>query len=167
VALTAVEKAAGRMFREAARLQLGSPAAPGGPSAAECPAVVSVWRHVCPAQEGRTRPVQLHREEWLNPEIWVTWGGSAFADNPLNVTGWKAMWQYEAEDLMRRGIVAEYVTIQPGRFSFTWVHGACRKCEMAVRSRDGIFAERVKKMVQRGPGVEKPVRFRFPEVCAP
>lgn len=164
--LTAPERAAGRLFREAARAQLARRDAPGGPSAGECPAVVSVWRHVCPRQDGRTRPVQLRREEWVSPEIWVTWGGSAFADNPLNADGWKAMWAYEAEALMEEGIVAEYVVIQPGRFGFTWVHGACRKCDLAVRSRDGIFVERVLRPVLSGPGTEKMIKM-LPEVCAP
>lgn len=167
MALTAPEKAAGRLFREAARLQLARPDAPGGPSAAECPAVVAVWRHKCPAQEGRTRPVQLHREEWVNPEVWVTWGGSAFADNPLNASGWKAMWRYQAEELLQQGITAEYQVIVMGRFSFTWVHGVCRKCELAVRSRDGIFAEKVGRMEPEGSAAEKPVKMLFPEMGTP
>lgn len=180
--LTMFEKAAGRLFRDAAVRRLSDPDAPGGDEAASCPPVLAVWRHECEVREGRTRPIRLDVIRWTSPEIWVTWDvniNEALAEvigerqSPAEARATilahsrlEAIWPREAEDRLQRGRVAEYEVIVAGRFSFDWVHGECRGCRMHVRSRDGIFGENVPRMAHTGPGTERKLK-PLPEVCVP
>lgn len=180
--LTVVERYARDLFRDTAQARLASPDAPGGDSAIDCPSVLSVWRHECPLQEGRTRPIRLDSVRWINPEIWVAWSFNrteqidrAIAEQwdkhalqalILENGHFEALWPAEAERRMQAGTVAEYEVIIGGRFSFSWRHGQCRKCHMHIRSRDGLLGENAPRYAHRGPGTDRMVKL-LPEVCAP
>ncbi len=132
MALTAVEKCAGRLFRVKAEWALGA-ALLDFPDSAPCSAQVSFFRHPCEAVKGRTRAIRLADVTITSPEIWVCWDEDA---GEL-----RALTPQEAQERLDDGAVAEYETILAGKFSFTWKRGKCGHCDLIALSREGVFAD--------------------------
>jgi hypothetical protein len=130
MALTAVEKCAGKWFRDQAAKELEQERRAGGESAA-CSPQVRYFRHECPRQEGRTRSISLGETVLTSPETWVTWKGDA-----LGVIS-----REEAERLVAADTPVEFETVLAGKFSFTFKTGRCPKCRLQVVSAEGVLRD--------------------------
>jgi hypothetical protein len=130
MALTPVDKCAGRRFRADAEFALAE-AWLMFPKAVPCSAQVRFFRHECPVVKGRTRAIRLDDRTLTSPEIWVCWTGSEL----------EAISQSEAQQRLADGIVAEYEQVLAGKFSFTWKAGRCGHCELTAMSREGVLED--------------------------
>jgi hypothetical protein len=139
VALTEIEKCAGRWFRDGAESVFAAAWALF-PASAECSPQVRFFRHECPAVKGRTRAVRLEDMTLTSPEIWVYWNGTAL----------EAVSPQQAQQRLADGVVVEYEQVLAGKFSFTWKQGKCRHCGLSVISREGVL-----KDVRAAPKIEQ------------
>jgi hypothetical protein len=130
MALTEVEKCAGRLFRGMAE-QVLAVAWTDFPDCAPCSPQVSFFRHECSAAKGRTRAVLLRDMTLVSPEIWVSWENDKLMCRSPR----------EAQQRMEEGVVAEYETVLAGKFEFTWKQGKCGRCQLTVLSREGVLKD--------------------------
>jgi hypothetical protein len=128
MALSVVEKCAGRRFREGAELLLAA-AWTDWPDSMPCSEKISFFRHPCEAVKGRTRAIRLEDMVVSSPEIWVCW------DEGSEVL--EAMAPETAQGRLDAGVVAEYEQILAGKFTFTWKQGKCGHCHRMALSREG------------------------------
>lgn len=128
MALTVVEKCAGRLFRERAEHILGI-AWLDAPDSMPCSEKISFFRHPCVAVKGRTRAINLKDMTFTSPEIWVCWNETE--------TELQAMTPAEAQKRLEAGEVAEYEQILAGKFTYTWKRGECGHCHQVAMSRVG------------------------------
>lgn len=129
MALTAIEKCAGKAFRDGSEALLVAAVA-DHPYSAPCSALAEYYRHEC-VREGRTRSVRLADISLTSPELWVTWDGDG-----LRVIG-----RDEAEQLVADGEPVEFEAVLAGKFSFTWKMGSCNLCHLTAISREGVFRD--------------------------
>jgi hypothetical protein len=128
MALTVVEKCAGKRFRESAELLLGT-AWSDSPDSMPCSEKISFFRHPCPEVQGRTRAIRLEDMTVTSPEIWVCWNEDS--------EELEALTPGEAQKRLDTGVVAEYEQILAGKFSYTWKRGKCGHCHQVAMSRAG------------------------------
>jgi hypothetical protein len=126
MALTAIEKCAGKMFRAGAESLLAE-AWRIAPDSAPCSEKVAFFRHPCKQVKGRTRAIRLEDVTVTSPEIWVCW-----TDDVL-----EALTPAQAQLRLEIGEVAEYEQVLAGKFTFTWKRGRCGHCNLRAMSREG------------------------------
>jgi len=121
VSLTAAQKSAGRLFRDAWRAALS------GLNQAEPPdgralAFWRVYRHDCPAHGGVSIGIDLHEHYEPSPPYWVCYCGVVDRDRP---------------DFPHRDCDGGKSITTGGFFAFIWKDGQCSDCGLTVRSGDG------------------------------
>jgi hypothetical protein len=148
VALTAVEKCAGKLFREGAMRVLDH-AWDDSPDSMPCSEKISFFRHPCVAVKGRTRAIQLKDMTLTSPEIWVCW-------NEVDEM-FEALTPVQAQQRLETGEVAEYEQVLAGKFTFTWKRGECGHCHQVAMSRAGELRDvRPTNKIQQGDLGQQP-----------
>jgi hypothetical protein len=122
--LTALEKQAGRAFRDAAQAVLDSRNRLDPPGVFVLP-LWRVVRHECPAAGGASIGITLREECEESPEYWGCYCGT--------VTTWGTP-NFPHEDCDGSSVIAVV-----GRFAFVWKEGKCSGCGLTVRTRRGRF----------------------------
>jgi len=122
MALTKLEKAAGRAFREswAARLAAKSAAAP-------CMEFIREYRHACPKRDGVSVAIALREHYETSPKYWVCYCSTVLEHPHDDCQGGKEV-------------------TPAGFFAFIWLDGRCPHCRQRVRSEGRLVLA-----AERGP----------------